>query len=167
MKPVNRLFGVLLAAALLVPAFSAAEVQAADTPPQGMEKNMNALISVPSSLDVPAARAKVEAFLKEKNIHLFAVIDHAANAESAGLRQLPATVLVFGNPAAGTPLMQAAPLMALELPLKMLISKDGQGKTWLTYHNLEVIAPLYGLDAGHPALKRMNGLLADIAGSAR
>jgi len=79
--------------------------------------------------------AKLEALLYEKGIQLFTVVDHSGAAASAGLRMPPTKVFVFGNPKGGTPLMLAAPSTAIDLPLKMLIAEDAQGKVWLSWND--------------------------------
>jgi len=79
--------------------------------------------------------AKLEALLKEKGIQLFTVVDHSGAAASAGLKMPPTKVFVFGNPKGGTPLMLAAPSTAIDLPLKMLIAEDAQGKVWLSWND--------------------------------
>jgi uncharacterized protein (DUF302 family) len=82
--------------------------------------------------------------LAAKGIKLFAVIDHSGEAAAAGLELRDTKLVVFGNPAAGTPLMQAAPLAALDLPLKVLVWDDG-GQTKLSYTEPAEIAARYGL----------------------
>src|SRR5215472_4339259 len=74
---------------------------------------------------------------------LFAVVDHSGEAAAAGLKMPNTKLLIFGNPKAGTPLMLASPSAALDLPLKILISEDAEGKTWISYN-----APAY-LQARH------------------
>ena len=87
---------------------------------------------------------RLRSALAGKNVTLFATIDHAAEAAKAGLRMPPTQVLIFGNPKAGTPLMLAAPSLALDLPMKILVSEEN-GKTWLTYNTAEFLAERHGL----------------------
>jgi uncharacterized protein (DUF302 family) len=82
--------------------------------------------------------------LKSKGIKLFAVIDHSGEAEAAGLELREPTVVIFGSPRAGTPVMEAEPLAALDLPLKVLIWAD-RGETKLNYTGPEELATRYGL----------------------
>jgi uncharacterized protein (DUF302 family) len=77
---------------------------------------------------------------------VFAVIDQSDLAREAGLRLRETTLVIFGNPAAGTPVMDAAPLAALDLPLKILIWADGS-RTSVTYYSPAAIAARYGLNA--------------------
>jgi uncharacterized protein (DUF302 family) len=88
--------------------------------------------------------ARLTEILSSKGVKVFAVIDQAREAREAGL-QLRETVLVtFGNPAAGTPVMDAVPLAALDLPLKLLIWADG-GQTNVSYYPAQALAARYGL----------------------
>jgi uncharacterized protein (DUF302 family) len=66
---------------------------------------------------------------------LFALIDHSGEAEKAGMKMPPTKLVIFGNPKAGTPLMLAAPSSAIDLPLKILVREDGQGKVWVSYNS--------------------------------
>ena len=79
--------------------------------------------------------AKLEAMLKEKNVKLFTVIDHSGEAEKSGLKMPNTKLLIFGNPKGGTPLMLASPSVALDLPLKILIAEDAEGKVWVSYNS--------------------------------
>jgi uncharacterized protein (DUF302 family) len=82
--------------------------------------------------------------LESRGIKLFAVIDHSGEAAAAGLRLRETKVVIFGNPVAGTPVMEAAPLAALDLPLKVLVWDDG-GQTRLEYDGPAELAARYGL----------------------
>ncbi len=102
--------------------------------------------------------------LQEKNITIFATVDHSGEAEKVGLQMRPTKLVIFGNPKAGTPLMQAAPTLAIDLPLKALVWEDTEGKVWLSYND-----PAY-LQHRHPFpealianLSVVNGLLAKAA----
>jgi uncharacterized protein (DUF302 family) len=92
------------------------------------------LASIPSSHSVDDTVAKLENMLREKQVKLFAVIDHSGEARQAGFEMHPTKVLIFGNPRGGTPLMLAAPTTAIDLPLKLLVWEDGEGKVWITYN---------------------------------
>jgi uncharacterized protein (DUF302 family) len=94
----------------------------------------------------------------ERGMTLFAVVDHAAGARQAGLEMNDATLLVFGNPRGGTPVMVAAPLAALDLPLRALVWGDDAGAVWVSYQDIagfgrshavpgELLAPLAGVEA--------------------
>jgi len=94
----------------------------------------NGIISKPSKYSVAETIDRLEAVFKAKGIKIFARIDQKAEAENAGLTLLPTQLLIFGNPKAGTPLMVAAPLSAIDLPLKALAWEDGEGSIWLSYN---------------------------------
>jgi uncharacterized protein (DUF302 family) len=81
-----------------------------------------------------------------KGMKVFAVIDQSAEAREVGLQLRETTLVIFGNPAAGTPVMDAAPLVALDLPLKILVWADGS-RTNVTYYSPAAIAARHGLDA--------------------
>ena len=78
---------------------------------------------------------RLKSILQSKGVTLFDVIDHSGEAEKAGMKMPPTKLLIFGNPKAGTPLMLAAPSSAIDLPLKILIWEDAQGKVWVTYNS--------------------------------
>ena len=77
---------------------------------------------------------------------VFAVIDQTAEAVGAGLSLRATQLLIFGNPAAGTPVMAAAPVSALDLPLKILVWSDDDGQVWMTYLSGDWLAARYGLE---------------------
>ena len=115
------------------------------------------MIDVPSRYSVPEALARLQAILKEKGTTVFALIDHSGEAEKAGLTLRPTQLLIFGSPKGGTPLMVAAPRLAIDLPLKALAWQDEQGKVWLSYNSPEYLQQRHGFPAG---------LLNNIAGIA-
>src|SRR5439155_2087646 len=92
------------------------------------------LVEVPSSHSVDETAEKLNGILQAKGIKLFAVVDHSGEAEKTGLKMRPTKLFIFGNPKAGTPVMLAAPSSAIDLPLKILIWEDAQGKVWVTYN---------------------------------
>ncbi|QDE39531.1 DUF302 domain-containing protein [Luteibacter pinisoli] len=101
------------------------------------------MIVTQGTADVPATEARLRAVLAQLNVPVFATFDHAANAKAAGLSLRPTVVLVFGNPAVGTHLMQDQQAMALDLPLRVAIWEDAAGLTWLGYHDLRQLAANY------------------------
>jgi uncharacterized protein (DUF302 family) len=102
------------------------------------------VIDVSSRYSVPETLARLQSILKEKNIAVFALIDHSGEAEKAGLTMRPTQLLIFGNPKSGTPLMVAAPRLAIDLPLKALAWQDEQGKVWLSYNSPEYLRERHG-----------------------
>ena len=98
------------------------------------------LITIASNHSVKETLDRLEASLKAKAIRIFARIDHAAGAKSVGMDLRPTELLIFGNPKAGTPLMQARQTIGLDLPLKVLAWEDAQAKTWLTRPDIAWLA---------------------------
>jgi uncharacterized protein (DUF302 family) len=88
---------------------------------------------------------RLQNILQAKGVTLFALIDHSAEAEKVGMKMPPTKLLIFGNPKAGTPLMLAAPSIAIDLPLKILVWEDGAGKVWLSYNSPEYLKQRHGL----------------------
>jgi uncharacterized protein (DUF302 family) len=99
-----------------------------------------------SPRSVTATVSRLTGILSAKGMKVFAVIDQSAEAREAGLRLRETTLVIFGNPAAGTPVMAAAPLAALDLPLKILVWADGS-RTNVAYYSPAAIAERYGLNA--------------------
>jgi len=108
----------------------------------------NGLVTLQSSHDFATTLERLTAALESKGVRVFARIDHAAAATSAGLELRLTTVVIFGNPVAGTPLMQAAQTVGIDLPLKALVWQDAQGAVHLTYNDPAWIAARHGLDRG-------------------
>jgi uncharacterized protein (DUF302 family) len=90
---------------------------------------------------------RLESILKERGVLIFARIDFAADAARAGLAMRPEQLLIFGNPKAGTPLMQAEPLAGLDLPVKALIFEDGDGNAWVAWNDPQYVIDRHGLPA--------------------
>jgi len=99
-----------------------------------------------SPLPVAGTVAKLTGILSAKGVRLFAVIDQSAEARQAGLSLRETTLVIFGSPAAGTPVMAASPLAALDLPLKVLVWDD-DGQTSVTYYSPAAVAARHHLDA--------------------
>ena len=103
------------------------------------------LVQVASRYSVDETLSKLEGALESKGLRIFARVDHSGEAEKVGLKMLPAKLLIFGNPKGGTPLMVAAPSIAIDLPLKALVSQDKDGKVWLTYNSAEYLKDRHGV----------------------
>jgi uncharacterized protein (DUF302 family) len=108
-------------------------------------KKKNGIIDVPSNHTVEATVERVKNILHDKGITLFALIDHSGEAEKVGMKMRPTKLLIFGSPKAGTPLMLAAPSIAIDLPLKMLVWEDANGKVWLSYNSPQYLAERHGV----------------------
>jgi len=92
------------------------------------------IVDIPGSHSVDETVEKLEGILKAKGVTLFALIDHSGEAAKVGLKMLPTKLLIFGSPKAGTPLMLAAPSIAIDFPLKILVWEDQSGRVWLSYN---------------------------------
>ena len=112
-----------------------------------MPPTASGLIDISSNHSVDETLAKLKAILQAKGVTLFALVDHSGEAAKAGLKMRPSKLLIFGNPKAGTPLMLAAPRIAIDLPLKILIWEDAQGKVWVTYNSPVYLQERHGLPA--------------------
>jgi uncharacterized protein (DUF302 family) len=98
---------------------------------------------------------------------VFARIDHAAGAKAAGIALRPTEFLIFGNAKGGTPLMQAAQTIGIDLPLKGLAWEDAEGKVWLSYNEPAWIAARHGAPAGIAEVtQRLTAALAAMAKAA-
>ena len=95
----------------------------------------NGLIHLASQHTVEETMKRLEALLSERGVTIFARVDHSGEAAKVGLTMRPTKLLIFGSPKGGTPLMQAAPTLAIDLPLKALFWQDAEGKVWLTYND--------------------------------
>ena len=98
-----------------------------------MAEIANGLVTVKSAHSVDETVAKIRAVLTAKQIQEFALIDHSGEAEKVGLTMPKTQVVIFGNPKGGTPLMLAAPTVAIDLPLKLLVREDAAGEVWVSY----------------------------------
>jgi uncharacterized protein (DUF302 family) len=105
----------------------------------------NGIIDTPSAHSVDQTVENLKNILQAKGVILFALVDHSGEAEKVGMKMLPTKLLIFGNPKAGTPLMLAAPSVAIDLPMKILIWEDAQGKVWLSYNSPEHLKQRHGL----------------------
>ncbi len=101
-----------------------------------MDKAMNnGIVDKPTNHSVDETVEKLKGILQSKGVALFATVDHSGEAAKVGMKMPPTKLLIFGSPKAGTPLMLASPSVAIDLPLKILIWEDAQGKTWLSYNS--------------------------------
>ena len=107
---------------------------------------------------------RLQAALQAKGVKIFALVDHSGEAAKAGFTMRPTSLLIFGNPKAGTPLMLAAPGVALDLPLKILVSEDADGRVWMSYDSPEYLAARHGVPADLLPSVAVVGALAAKAG---
>lgn len=104
------------------------------------------LIRIASRYDFKETVGRLQAAFGEKGLQIFAVIDHAGEAAKAGLAMRPTKVLIFGSPKSGTPLMVAAPSLAIDLPLKALVAEGADGVS-VTYNDPEYLRQRHGFPA--------------------
>jgi uncharacterized protein (DUF302 family) len=95
----------------------------------------NGIITNSSNHSVDEIVEKLKAILQAKGVTLFALVDHSGEAAKAGLSMPPTKLLIFGNPKGGTPLMLASPSVAIDLPLKILVAEDANGKVSVSYNS--------------------------------
>lgn len=106
---------------------------------------------ISSQYSVPATLERLETLLKEHGVMIFARIDFSGDAARVGLTLRPEQMLIFGNPKAGTPLMQSVPAAGLDLPLKALVWQDADGQTQVAYNDPQYIIRRHGLDGAFAA----------------
>lgn len=144
---------LLLAAVLVVPVF-------ADTDPAG-------LVTVKSAHGVKETADRLESALKDKSVNVVARVNHAQAAKKAGMELRPTEVVIFGNPKTGTPLMQCAQTIGIDLPQKALIREDEKGQVWLAYNDQKYLAKRHGVPARcDEAINTMSNALAAFAKAA-
>jgi uncharacterized protein (DUF302 family) len=93
------------------------------------------IVDLPSNHSVDETVARLQRMLEKSGITLFALVDHRGEAEKVGMAMRPTKLLIFGSPKAGTPLMIAAPSIAIDLPLKLLVWQDVAGKVWISFNS--------------------------------
>jgi uncharacterized protein (DUF302 family) len=103
------------------------------------------IVDRPSSHSVDETVERLKKILEAKGITLFALVDHSGGAEKVGMKMRPTKLLIFGNPKGGTPLMLAAPSIALDLPLKILVWEDNDGKVWVSYNSPQYLKERHGV----------------------
>jgi uncharacterized protein (DUF302 family) len=131
-------FGVKFAASIpsLHNDSAALTAQRSQTAGVNMSTNpQNGLIHLASQHSVEETMQRLEALLNQRGITIFARVDHSGEAAKVGFTMRPTRLLIFGSPKGGTPLMLAAPTLAIDLPLKALFWQDAEGKVWLTYND--------------------------------
>ena len=121
--------------------------------------------NVASNYSVAETIDRLESLVKSKQLIVFARIDFSSDAAKTGLSMRPTQLLIFGNPKAGTPLMQAVPSVAIDLPLKALAWQDGGGQVWLSYNAPEYLRQRHGLPA--ELLPNIAGIKALVEQAAR
>jgi uncharacterized protein (DUF302 family) len=103
------------------------------------------IVKLPSHHSVDETVDKLKAVLQSKGVTLFVLVDHSGEADKVGLKMPPTKLLIFGNPKGGTPLMLASPSVAIDLPLKILVAEDSEGKVWISYNSAEYLKERHNL----------------------
>jgi uncharacterized protein (DUF302 family) len=116
----------------------------------------NGMVHLSSPYPFAETIKRLESLLKAQGLTMFCRIDHSGAAEKGGLKMLPTQVVVFGSPEGGTPLMNASPTLAIDLPLKALIWEDGGDKVWISYNTPEYLKQRH--DIPDELLKNIAGI---------
>ncbi|MCP5407289.1 MAG: DUF302 domain-containing protein [Chromatiaceae bacterium] len=123
------------------------------------------LIKKASRNGVPQTMDRLEQIVRDKGLSVFNRIDHQANAINVEMEMGAAQVLIFGSPKLGTAIMKQDPAAGLDLPLRVLVYQDGEGKTWISYHDPGALESEYQLK-GNPAILKAQGALGAITDAA-
>jgi uncharacterized protein (DUF302 family) len=110
------------------------------TPP-----SVEGIVTKPSPFSVEETLERLQEIIRSRNLTLFANIDHSGGAKRVGLTMQEAHVLIFGNPKGGTPLMIASPLIALELPLKVLVWQSADHQVWVSTTSVTYLRDRYAI----------------------
>jgi uncharacterized protein (DUF302 family) len=110
-----------------------------------VDNTQNGIVTILSHHSVDQTVQRLEGILQAKGVKLFSVIDHSGEAEKAGMQMRPTKLLIFGNPKAGTPLMIASPSIAIDLPMKVLVWEDADGKVRVSYNTAGYLQSRHGL----------------------
>lgn len=124
------------------------------------------MVTVKSNHSADATADKLEAVLEEKGMTVMNRINHTAGADKAGLELRPTEVVIFGNPKVGTPLMQCAQSVAIDLPQKALIWEDSEGVVWLGYNDPEYLKQRHNIEGCDEVIEKVKGALAGFAKAA-
>ena len=103
------------------------------------------VINIAGNHSVDQTVEKLKGVLQTKGVNLFALVDHSGEAEKVGMKMRPTKLLIFGSPKGGTPVMLAAPGIAIDLPLKILIWEGSQGKVWVSYNSAAYLKERHGV----------------------
>jgi uncharacterized protein (DUF302 family) len=124
------------------------------------------LISVKSAHDVKTTADRLEGMLKQKGMKVFIRINHAQGAQKIGKELRPTELIVFGNPKVGTPLMQCAQSVAIDLPQKALIWQDAQSQVWLSYNDPNYLVERHQITGCDEVIKKVGKALGNFAKAA-
>ncbi|QKT04642.1 DUF302 domain-containing protein [Ectothiorhodospiraceae bacterium 2226] len=125
----------------------------------GAASASDGLVVMPSAHSVDTTLDRLTSALEDKGLTVFTRIDHAAGAARAGLEMRPTQVLLFGNPAIGTPIMQCAPAAAVDFPQKALVWEDAEGRVFLAYNDPQYLAARHQIEGCDAELQKMSDAL--------
>lgn len=117
------------------------------------------IVKKSSTHSVKETMDKFEALVRSKGMDVFARVNHQKNAEGAGLKMNESEVLIFGNPKGGTVLMKQDIAVSLDLPLRVAVYKDAEGKVWLSYHNPQSLTENYKVAGAAKVMDKVEGAL--------
>jgi uncharacterized protein (DUF302 family) len=112
-----------------------------------LDMSASGIVDIASHHSVDATVERVRDILDARGVRLFALVDHSGEAEKAGMTMRPTKLLIFGSPKAGTPVMVAAPSIAIDLPLKILVWEDADGKVWISYNSADYLRGRHNVPA--------------------
>jgi uncharacterized protein (DUF302 family) len=112
-----------------------------------MTEPTNGVVSLAAAHSVDETVEKLKSILAAKGVTLFAVVDHSGEAAKEGMKMPNTKLVIFGSPKAGTPVMLAAPSIAIDLPLKILVAEDDAGSVWISYNSTEHLRQRHGVPA--------------------
>ena len=135
-------------------------------PAQAAPPIADGLIIKPSQHSVGKTLDRLTDILKKKGITVFARVDHKAGGKKVGKTLRDTQVLIFGNPKLGTPLMQSARTIGIDLPMKALAWKDEDGKVWIAYNDPAYLALRHNIRDKHKVFKKMSGALNKLTNKA-
>ena len=121
---------------------------------------------VKSQFSVKATNRRLVNILNNKKMTVFNQVEHDKNAQSVGLELSATKLVIFGNPKMGTKLMQCAPSVAIDLPMKFLINKDSNGQVWISYNSPQYLVERHNIKGCEAIVAKMTGALANISSKA-
>lgn len=166
MRYAAPLLSLLLSLLLSIPAIAAHHASGHSHKPASKASGPKGMVIIKSQHDVKTTGDRLEKILKEKGMTVFTRINHSAGAKKVDKVLRPTELVIFGNPKAGTPLMQCAQSVAIDLPQKMLIWQDTDGATWLGYNHPGYLVKRHGINGCEPVIKKITGALKKFATAA-
>ena len=110
-----------------------------------LSENHRGIVQIASVYSFSETLGRLESTVLSKGLTIFTRIHFSDDAAKVGLKMSPTTLIIFGNPRAGTPLMIASPTLAIDFPLKILVSQDDAGKVWVSYNSVEYLKDRHGI----------------------